>query len=151
MATDLNLLIKSDQTIKQRFMKKITVTADCWIWNASTDKLGYARIKVGGGKGRAVEAHIVAYVLFVGDIKSDLELDHTCRHRNCVNPAHLEQVTHQVNMQRGFNAIKTHCIHGHEYTPDTLFYDARGRRNCRICVRMRAQEYRDRRRNVIRD
>jgi hypothetical protein len=148
---DLNLLVKTDPTIKRRFLNKISVDNGCWIWKACTDKLGYARIKIGGGKGRAVEAHIIAFILFVGDISVDLEIDHTCRRRNCVNPAHLEQVTHQVNMQRSFNATKTHCKHGHEYGSDNLFIDIRGHRNCRICMRDRGKRSQDRRRNVIRD
>jgi hypothetical protein len=49
-------------------------------------------------------AHRFAYELLVGPIPEDLELDHLCRVRHCVNPAHLEPVTHLENILRGMRA-----------------------------------------------
>jgi hypothetical protein len=96
----------------------------------------------------------------VGDIPTGLTIDHTCHtkdcdegvicsHRRCVNPDHLEPVTHQVNLLRGrgipaINAAKTHCIRGHEYTPDNtaVYLNERGTpyRACRQCERERQRE-----------
>jgi len=38
----------------------------------------------------------------VGPVPDGLELDHLCRNRYCVNPHHLEAVSHRTNVLRGF-------------------------------------------------
>lgn len=39
---------------------------------------------------------------------------------------------------------KTHCIHGHEFTPENTFRDSRGYRCCYICTAAARQRYRKR-------
>src|SRR3977135_3690762 len=92
-------------------------TGGCWPWLGSTTGSGYGQIRYGGH----LLAHRIAYVLRKGDIPTGLQLDHLCRNRSCVNPAHLEPVTGRENPLRGgsptaVNAFKTHCPQGHEYT-----------------------------------
>lgn len=134
---DVFEMIVNDHTAQYRLLNKIYYDVDCWLWNGCIDKRGYGRIKIGGKKGRAVEAHIVSYTIFKGRISSGLELDHLCRIRSCVNPEHLEPVTHQQNMLRGFHATKTHCKHGHQYTIENTIYNNAGRRECKVCVKLR--------------
>lgn len=85
------------------------------------------------------QAHRVAYELLIGPIAAGLELDHLCRTHACVNPAHLEPVTGQVNLLRGVgfpatNAAKTHCPQGHEYTAENTYWSKKGQRGCRACT-----------------
>lgn len=92
-------------------------------------------------------AHRILYTAFKGEIPERKSLDHLCRVRNCVNPNHLEVVTHKENMLRSpsaataLNAKKTHCVQGHKYTKaNTLNRQRIGRapeRSCRTCRDMR--------------
>src|SRR2546428_13034443 len=79
----------------------------CWLWIGDRDRHGYGRLNWQGPRA----AYRLAFEHFVGDGPSGLELDHRCRVRACVNPAHLEAVTHQGNQSRGHfaNTAKTHC------------------------------------------
>jgi hypothetical protein len=71
----------------------------CWLWTgAVAPGTGYARIHA---YGMNRNAHKVSYMELVGPVPDGLDLDHLCRVRCCVNPKHLEPVTHQVNCQRG--------------------------------------------------
>jgi hypothetical protein len=79
-------------------------------------------------------------VRYVGKIPEGLQIDHLCRVRECANPAHLEAVTCRENLLRGdtvtaHNANKTHCVNGHEYTPENTAITRDGCRRCRICHR----------------
>lgn len=86
--------------LRSRFLSKVTKTNTCWLWNGAKTKPGYGKMYCHQTK--SVEgAHRVAYALFVGPIPSGLDLDHLCRVRGCVNPAHLEPVTRSVNVLRG--------------------------------------------------
>lgn len=114
----------------------------CWVWQLAIGGTGYGTITVNG---RTMRAHRVYYARERGDIPEGLVLDHLCRNRRCVNPAHLEPVTDRENILRGEgppaqNARKTHCPRGHEFTPENTGYAQRGHRReryCKTCHRMR--------------
>lgn len=108
---------------------------DCWIWTGKLSTAGYARAP-GGRRGYHIQASRLMYEALVGPIPEDLELDHLCRVRSCVNPDHLEPVTHAENVRRGDGGRvwreKTHCPSGHPYDEqNTKWYQ--GRRYCRAC------------------
>lgn len=126
---------KPAKPLVDRFAARALSRGDgCWEWIGFHDRLGYARIQVGRS---GWMAHRIAYETFIGPIPDGLELDHLCRNRGCVNPTHLEPVTHLENMRRGLHANKTQCPRGHPYDAEnTLHRD--GRRWCRICVRANA-------------
>ena len=125
-----------------RFWAGVVKTDDCWYWTRCTNSGGYGTTFVGG---RPAYVHRVAYEDLVGPIPEGLTIDHLCRVRNCVNPAHLEPVTALENMRRGWsfansNALKTHCPQGHRYSAkNTGTWD--GRRYCKTCKRVRAREF----------
>lgn len=118
----------------------------CWIWPGATNGAGYCQVMTGGVR---IMAHRFAYEQLVGPIPLGKELDHLCRNRQCVNPAHLEVVTSRENALRSptspsaINARKTHCCRGHELNFQNTILEFRGGtvvgRHCRICKQMRAK------------
>ena len=73
----------------------------CWLCCAGRfTPNGYARIYVGNK--REVVLHRFLYKLLIDPaLPRTLLLDHLCRVRVCVNPFHLEPVSHVVNTRRG--------------------------------------------------
>lgn len=123
----------------------IADTNGCWIWQRKIDKDGYGHIAIptGSGSSRDVRAHRVSYETFVGPIPDDLTIDHTCYVPACVNPSHLRPLTLSKNVSEA-RARKTHCKHGHEFTPENTFRKPNGGRGCRTCQRRSVSEYRAR-------
>lgn len=103
----------------------------CWRWTGSTTNGGYGTYRT---MGLATTAHRVAFIAWFGAIPEALELDHKCKNTLCVNPAHLEPVTHAENVRRAVKAQQTHCIHGHEFTPENTRMKKNGCRACRRCA-----------------
>lgn len=84
--------------VQERFEEKYFVAPDgCWLWTDYVWANGYACFKMNGKSRRA---HRVSYELYVGYIPDGLHVDHLCGKRSCVNPYHLEAVTHTENIKR---------------------------------------------------
>ncbi len=137
--------------IEDRFWAKVDKTETCWLWTGSLNQQGYGQVAVRvAGRQTSARAHRFAHELLVGPIPDGLELDHLCRVRNCVNPAHLEPVTHAENLRRSPTAFrrlgdrqraKTHCPQGHPYDEaNTARYGCR-----RYCIACRNKRNRARR------
>lgn len=77
----------------------------CWLWSGSRTHpvWGYGTVSVDG---HMVVAHRAVYEVVVGPIPTGMDIDHLCRVRLCVNPAHLEPVTRLENNRRKFAAAK---------------------------------------------
>lgn len=131
------------ETPLERFVAKVEVNGDCWVWVGATDGDGRYGAFYDSSTGKVMRAHRWAYENIAGEQIEEV-LDHLCRRTLCVNPDHLEPVSQHQNILRGgwapaTNARKTHCKRGHEFTPEnTEVADAKtgkGRR-CRECARM---------------
>lgn len=114
-------------------------STDCWLWTRTRDTFGYGQIKVAGKPRRA---HVIAYEQWIGPVPDGLELDHLCRVRHCVNPLHLEPVTHAENTRRAVYPPRrgTHCKYGHP-----LDVQGKTQQRCSICSREHGRASRARR------
>ena len=122
-------------TPEQRFARKYEVDPDsgCWNWTAGKDRHGYGKFTINYKEYRA---HNVAYMWWGSDpFNGELQRDHLCSNKGCVNPDHLEQVTASVNTQRHHDK-KTTCPRGHIRTGTMKQGDKRYKR-CLVCHRER--------------
>ena len=126
--------------LELRFWSKVDKSGDCWLWTAAKSHDGYGLFRYGG---KNAYAHRVSYEWANGPVVPGLDLDHLCRVRSCVNPAHLEPVTRRINLLRGdtriaHNIATTHCPQGHAYDALNTYVRPRGgTRDCRTCHRER--------------
>jgi hypothetical protein len=143
------ILTEKDQA---RFWVKVAPANEqgCMLWTAGKDRDGYGQFKLTGMSDRA---HRISYTLANGPIPTGLQIDHLCRVRHCVAPAHLEAVSLQENLRRGAGGAiggrangaqeraKTHCPKGHAYAGENLYTYPDGRRECRACRREAHRRY----------
>jgi hypothetical protein len=120
----------------ERFFRHVEPepNSGCWLWIGALLPTGYGVFCPEGT--RTVRAHRFAFLRIANrEIPPGTELDHLCRVRCCVNPAHLEAVTRQANFLRGqhptaVRRLKNECKYGHSMAD--AYQDRRGRA-CRTC------------------
>lgn len=145
------------RTVSDRFWEKVAKAGpeDCWPWTGYVSKNGYGLFWSGEAP---INAHVQSFKLAHGRA-AEGDVDHTCHndsgctggkecaHRACVNPAHLEDVPHRVNMQRGQTgkrkARRAQCMRGHALTPENTAVNKAGDRLCRTCKRVREMKRRN--------
>ena len=134
----------------ERFWSRVEKTDSCWNWTGGKLTNGYGYL-LGPSDGRKL-AHRFVYEQLVGPIPEELQIDHLCRNRVCVNPEHLEPTTQRINILRGMsptavNAWKTECILGHPFAGANLYMRPDGGgRVCRTCHTLRRERYATRKR-----
>jgi len=141
----------------ERFMEKVDQNGPipeyrpdlgpCWLWTGGVRESGYGYFWLDTRSASSISAHTAGWRLLRGPIPEGLEPDHLCRVRRCVNPEHLEPVTHQENMHRsemiGGYVRQTHCKYGHPFDEANTYQAPRGR-ECRKCNVIRVRAWRQR-------
>lgn len=141
---------------KKRFSARYTIDpGGCWVWNGKPNPDGYSNVtSLAGFTKVRTNAHRMSYLLHHGEIPLGREVDHLCQNKMCVNPQHLEAVTHKENVHRipggrgggkgrtvGWRA--TSCKRGHDLTNpvilDRYINQANGKAyyRCRLCKYLR--------------
>ncbi len=143
--------------VAERFWRKVERGApdECWPWRASMFPNGYGQFRC-----QAIDtalAHRASVILTRGPIPPGLVVDHVCRRRECVNPAHLHVVTTAENnarsepfstaTRRAQAAARTAFACGHPTSPENTVRNGSGRA-CRMCNAERCRATYRRRREV---
>jgi hypothetical protein len=124
--------------VNARFWAKAVQRGDCWEWIGSRNKKGYGSFRP-TSRVSSVLAHRWIWEQVNGPIPEGKEIDHLCRNRACVNPGHLEPVSHLVNIRRGLiGRPLISCVRGHLYR-DTGQISSEGDIKCRKCASSRAR------------
>ena len=122
---------------------------DCIVWRGTARSNGYG---VTVYMGKQTTTHRIMYQLHTGNpVPADMEVDHTCNTRLCINPEHLQMVSHVENMKLGAQRRLT-CRAGHDWNDDNTYIavvkrkqgGTREQRYCRVCRAIAQQNFRDR-------
>lgn len=125
----------SQETWVARFTRQIRVNDEsgCWEWVGALDK-GYGVFSM-PPNGNSVLAHRWSFLAHKGFLP-DLQLDHLCMNKRCVNPSHLDPVENRVNSRR-YWAQRATCRNGHVRTILNTQTTSQGFRRCLDCERAR--------------
>jgi len=138
---------RTSSTFAGRVFRAVTIANGCWLWTSTLDGDGYGVLGRGARSAGNIAAHRASWELLIGPIPNDLQYDHLCRVRACVNPGHGEPVPQKVNISRGIGpsaiyAKRTECPNGH---PLDGVLGARGgsraHRYCKTCARQKSRAY----------
>lgn len=121
---------------------KVDEATGCWIWQGQINRTGYGTVRFNN---KTTTAHRAYYDYYVQPVPAELQVDHLCKVRACINPAHMEIVTPIENNLRSDNPISqvmltNICKRGHVLTSDNVYRQGRGRA-CIECRKVRAADY----------
>lgn len=137
----LTFTVAGMQALPDHIVAAISVCPDsgCWLWQKSKSPDGYGWTSY---KSKTYQAHRLVYRLLCGEPLPGLVIDHLCRTRHCVNPAHMELVTPAENIRRSPLATsgQQRCLKcGGEFQ---IVGKTKPQRRCKVCAAKRARLYR---------
>lgn len=126
-----------------RAATRYNVNGDCWESAYSVASHGYSQIGwQEKAKTRTTTAHRAAWVHYHGkQIDEGYTIDHLCKNRRCVNPAHLRALPNFENARRtyGDDWVLGQCKHGH--SNEHLHKEPNGRMRCLRCAREHKRQW----------
>ena len=116
-----------------------------WIWTGSKMFDGRGQVRIKNKLYLVPRLSLFAYKDF--DLNSNLKALHipeVCNIPACFNPEHLYVGTQQQNIIDSYRNYtkKTHCLKGHEFTPEKTKRNISGAKICKICNREYSRKYR---------
>lgn len=105
-----------------------------------------------GAQGRTIRVHTLVLTAFVGPCPEGMEACHGDDDPNNNHLSNLRWDTHQQNMcdkvrnGKHWQANKTTCNNGHDFTPENTYIRREGTRCCITCARARTRQWRKQRR-----
>jgi len=76
----------------------------CWTYSGALTSKGYVHVRSDDGPMKF--GHVIVYEHKYGKMPEGTEIDHTCNNRACMNPLHLDAVTHEENNHRAVERRK---------------------------------------------
>jgi hypothetical protein len=141
------VISRTQQEIEAKCRKEDgPMDTQCWVWQGYVDYNYYGMVY---SRDRMRLTHREMYFAVHGFIPDGCDVHHKCYNKTCCNPDHLEAI--EKLLHRSFpkrpdggnhHRDKTHCLNGHEFTPENTYSRKTPTgtgRVCRECLRQRAR------------
>jgi hypothetical protein len=146
----VNLMVRTKKTLRfkrgtspsQRFWACVEFNpGDCWIWRGTYRGNNYGCFFAGKtleGKNKYVSPQVFAWEETNGSLPAGMEIHHRCLNPACINPLHLEALSHEDHIATRTRVTKEFCIRGHPLSGNNLYIiSSTGYRRCRACDALR--------------
>lgn len=134
--------------LPEAIKSRIVMGEGCWLWLGPHNDQGYSHFYL-DRKHLRMAHRVIMEFLNGGPFAKGIDIDHLCRNTGCVNPSHLEPVTHRENIRRGKAATKMACKYGHGWHDPKNIFLVRGIRRCAVCRRINVREFKRRKRCLL--